>query len=155
MLKDIRNKLGITQKEASIITGIPLRTYINYELDDTKQNSIKYKYILETLKELTKVDEEHGILSLNDIIDKCKNVFMEYPVDFCYLFGSYAKGKATEISDIDLLISTNISGMKFFGLVENLRLSLNKKIDLLTIDQIVDNKELLNEILKDGVKIYG
>lgn len=155
MLKDIRNKLGITQKEASKITGIPLRTYINYELDDTKQNSIKYKYILETLKELTKVDEEHGILSLNDIIDKCKNVFMEYPVDFCYLFGSYAKGKATEISDIDLLISTNISGMKFFGLVENLRLSLNKKIDLLTIDQIVDNKELLNEILKDGVKIYG
>ena len=155
MLKSIRNKLGITQKEASKITGIPLRTYINYELDDTKQNSIKYKYILETLKELTKVDEEHGILSLNDIIDKCKNVFMEYPVDFCYLFGSYAKGKATEISDIDLLISTNISGMKFFGLVENLRLSLNKKIDLLTIDQIVDNKELLNEILKDGVKIYG
>lgn len=155
MLKEIRNKLGITQKEASIITGIPLRTYINYELDETKQNSIKYKYILETLKELTKVDEEHGILSLNDIIDKCKNVFMEYPVDFCYLFGSYAKGKATEISDIDLLISTNISGMKFFGLVENLRLSLNKKIDLLTIDQIVDNKELLNEILKDGVKIYG
>ena len=155
MLKEIRNKLGITQKEASIITGIPLRTYINYELDDTKQNSIKYKYILETLKELTKVDEEHGILSLNDIIDKCKNVFMEYPVDFCYLFGSYAKGKATEISDIDLLISTNISGMKFYGLVENLRLSLNKKIDLLTIDQIVDNKELLNEILKDGVKIYG
>jgi len=155
MLKEIRNKLGITQKEASKITGIPLRTYINYELDETKQNSIKYKYILETLKELTKVDEEHGILSLNDIIDKCKNVFMEYPVDFCYLFGSYAKGKATEISDIDLLISTNISGMKFFGLVENLRLSLNKKIDLLTIDQIVDNKELLNEILKDGVKIYG
>ena len=155
MLKEIRNKLGITQKEASIITGIPLRTYINYELDETKQNSIKYKYILETLKELTKVDEEHGILSLNDIIDKCKNVFMEYPVDFCYLFGSYAKGNATEISDIDLLISTNISGMKFFGLVENLRLSLNKKIDLLTIDQIVDNKELLNEILKDGVKIYG
>ncbi|MBQ9840520.1 MAG: nucleotidyltransferase domain-containing protein [Erysipelotrichaceae bacterium] len=155
MLKKIRNKLGITQKEASKITGIPLRTYINYELDETKQNSIKYKYILETLKELTKVDEEHGILSLNDIIDKCKNVFMEYPVDFCYLFGSYAKGKATEISDIDLLISTNISGMKFFGLVENLRLSLNKKIDLLTIDQIVDNKELLNEILKDGVKIYG
>ncbi|MBR5795398.1 MAG: nucleotidyltransferase domain-containing protein [Erysipelotrichaceae bacterium] len=155
MLKDIRNKLGITQKEASIITGIPLRTYINYELDEKKQNSIKYKYILETLKELTKVDEEHGILSLNVIIDKCKNVFMEYPVDFCYLFGSYAKGNATEISDIDLLISTNISGMKFFGLVENLRLSLNKKIDLLTIDQIVDNKELLNEILKDGIKIYG
>ena len=50
MLKSIRNKLGITQKEASKITGIPLRTYINYELDDTKQNSIKYKYILETLE---------------------------------------------------------------------------------------------------------
>ena len=95
------------------------------------------------------------IYTIEEIKNKAIPIVKSYGLKRLCLFGSYAKGKATEISDIDLLISTNISGMKFFGLVENLRLSLNKKIDLLTIDQIVDNKELLNEILKDGVKIYG
>ena len=43
---------------------------------------------------------------------------------------------------------------KFYGLVERLRNSLNKKVDVLDINQLVNNKELLNEILKDGIKIY-
>ena len=57
-------------------------------------------------------------------------------------------------SDIDLLISTSITGMKFYDLVESLREGLKKKVDLLTLDQLNDNPELLNEILKDGIKIY-
>lgn len=45
MLKELRKEIGITQKEAAIRIGIPLRTYINYELDEKKKSSIKYKYI--------------------------------------------------------------------------------------------------------------
>ena len=101
------------------------------------------------------MDEEHGILTIETIIKQCKSVFDEYEVDYCYLFGSYAKNKANETSDVDLLISSTVTGIKFYGLVEKLRVSLNKKVDLLTIDQLVDNKELINEILKDGVRIYG
>lgn len=58
------------------------------------------------------------------------------------------------IYDVDLLISSNITGLKFYGLVESLREKLNKRVDLLNQDQVKNNFELLNEILKDGIKIY-
>jgi hypothetical protein len=32
---------------------------------------------------------------------------------------------------------------------------LHKKIDLLDVKQLAGNAELLNEVLKDGIKIYG
>jgi predicted nucleotidyltransferase len=76
-------------------------------------------------------------------------------VEYCYLFGSYAKGTASEKSDVDLLVHTKLTGMSFFGLVEELREGLKKKVDVLDQKQIVNNFELVNEILKDGIKIYG
>jgi len=53
------------------------------------------------------------------------------------------------------LISTEIKGLKFFGLVEELRNSLQKKVDVIEVAGLKDNVELLEEILKDGIKIYG
>ena len=101
------------------------------------------------------VDETHGILSIEQIKNICGNVFQNLDIEYCYLFGSYAKGKATEASDVDLLISTSISGMRFFDLVETLREGLKKKVDVLNREKLNNNPELINEILKDGVKIYG
>ena len=72
----------------------------------------------------------------------------------CYLFGSYAKGYATETSDVDLLIDTTITGLNFFGLIEEFREALHKKVDLLRLDDVKNNKELLLEIMKDGVRLY-
>ena len=58
-------------------------------------------------------------------------------------------------SDVDLLISANVRGLKFYGLVEEIRVALRKKVDVLDINQLKDNVELTEEILKDGIKIYG
>ena len=92
------------------------------------------------------------LFNFQTILDK---YFVKYNVNYCYLFGSYAKGKATPSSDVDLLISADIKGMRFYGLIEEIRTSLHKKVDVLDINQLKDNIELVNEILKDGVKIYG
>ena len=70
-------------------------------------------------------------------------------------FGSYAKGTATESSDVDLLIATAASGMKFYDLVETTRERLQKRVDVLNREQLNANPQLVNEILKDGIKIYG
>lgn len=82
-------------------------------------------------------------------------MFSNYDIEYCYLFGSYAKGKASNIRDVDLFVSTSVTGLRYFGLVEQLRERLKKKVDLLNFNQIKDNTEVLNEILKDGIKIYG
>ncbi len=154
-LKELRKDKKLTQVECATYLGVPIRTYQNYEIDANKQKSLKYAYMMEKLKQYGFVDEEHGILSIQKIKELCEEVFSSRDVDYCYLFGSYAKGKATETSDVDLLISTSITGLAFFDLVESLRESLKKKVDLLNTDQLKNNPELVNEILKDGVKIYG
>jgi len=154
-LKELRVSKKLTQKDASDLVKMPLRTYQDYENDMTKENSIKYNYLLTKITEYGFIDEEHGILSMNTIVKTCDEIFRNYNVEYCYLFGSYAKNKANEKSDIDLLISSTISGLDFYGLVENLRQSLKKRIDLITINQVEENVDLLNNILKDGIKIYG
>lgn len=154
-LKELRTEKKLTQQQAADLVGISLRSYISYENDAKKAGTFKYKYIVEKLAEINPIDEEHGILDIAFIKEKCALVFSGYEVDFCYLFGSYAKDRATESSDVDLLISANVRGLKFYGMVEEIRSALHKKVDVLDLNQLKDNLELTKEILKDGIKIYG
>lgn len=155
MLKQVRKEKKLTQQEAASYLGISLRSYKSYENDESKRNTVKYNYILEKLNQLNPINEEQGILELDDIRKKCGDIFARYDISYCYLFGSYAKGKAAGNSDVDLLISTNVTGLQFYGLVEELREILHKKIDAISVQQLKENFELMNEVLKDGIKIYG
>jgi hypothetical protein len=154
-LKDLRNEKKLTQIQVAELVGISLRSYKSYENDKEKEGTIKYNYILDKLGAINPVDEDHGILKLEYIKEKCNEVFDEYPVHYCILFGSYAKGKAVETSDVDLLISSDIKGLKYYGMVEKLRLLLHKKVDALNLEQLKNNLQLTDEILKDGIRIYG
>ena len=154
-LKSIRLDKKLTQQQAAGIVGISLRSYKSYENDLDKMGNLKYNYIYEKLSRINPIDEEHGIVDLEYISRKCSEIFDKYKINFCYLFGSYAKGKAKDDSDVDLLISTEIKGLKFYGLVEEIRNSLHKKVDVIEVAGLKDNVELLEEILKDGIKIYG
>ena len=154
-LKELRISKELTQSQVASMIGISLRSYKEYENDTSKVNSIKYNYIFNELSKIGYVDEEYGILKLEDIRKIVTELLSNYDVDYCYLFGSYATNNATELSDVDLLVSTRITGMSFFGLAERLKESLHKRVDLLNIDQLINNKVLFNEVLKDGIKIYG
>lgn len=154
-LKDMRLEKKMTQQQVADLAGISLRSYKTYENDQKKIGTIKYNYLIKKLSEIDPIDEEHGILEIELIKKKCANVFKNYDVMFCYLFGSYAKGKATPTSDVDLMIASNIKGIEFYGLVEDLRNELKKKVDVLDMNQLSNNLELTKEILKDGIKIYG
>ena len=154
-LKNLRMDKKLTQQQVADLVGISLRSYKSYENDAEKANTLKYNYIMQKLTEINPIDEEHGIIEVEDIKRKCARIFEKQDIKFCYLFGSYAKNKATPTSDVDLLISANIKGVKFFGLVEEIRSALHKKVDVLDVNQLKDNMELIQEILKDGIKIYG
>ena len=56
---------------------------------------------------------------------------------------------------MDLLISADVKGLRFYGMTEELRNSLHNKVDILDVNQLQDNLPLIEEILKDGIKIYG
>ena len=52
-------------------------------------------------------------------------------------------------------MSMRLNGLRFYELVEVLRESLKKKVDLLDETQLDNNSVLVKEILRDGIKIYG
>ena len=127
----------------------------NLHNDPNKSGTLKYNYIADKLKEINPVDGDHGVLDVEDIRRKCARVFEKYDINFCYLFGSYAKHRAVPASDVDLLISANVNGLKFYGLIEEIRNALHKRVDILDLNQLRDNLELTQDILKEGIKIYG
>ena len=155
-LKELRLSYGISQKEVSSSIGIPLRTYIRYENINDMSN-IKYQKMIDLLKDKYEITETRGILSFDEIKRIVNEVIDAYKgsISFCYIFGSYAKGYANEASDVDICISTTLTGLSFIGFVEQLHQSLKKNVDVIRLQELKDNLELLNEIMKDGIKIYG
>ncbi len=154
-LKELRKQKKLTQYQCAGYLGIPRRTYQNYENNASLAASFKYEYMMRKLERYGQPDGESGILSIQQIKDACAKILPSYDVGYCYLFGSYAKGKATEKSDVDLLVSTSVTGIRFYDLIEALREELGKKLDVLDLGQLSGNDELVNEILKDGIKVYG
>ena len=152
-LKNYRLKLGITQTEAAKILLVSLRTYQRYENDSYLSNKEIEKMTYLLSKE-TLIDEEHGILNIDFIKKQLNPILNHYDINLCYLFGSYARNEARENSDVDLLVDTNIKGLNFLGIVEEIRVALGKKIDLLRLNDFTDkSSEILKNILKEGIKI--
>ena len=69
------------------------------------------------------------------IIKLIADYFKTQPVLKAYLFGSFSRGEETESSDIDSLVVLDDSqhvGLKFFGMYEDLKDLLGRKVDLVT-----------------------
>ena len=77
-----------------------------------------------------------------------------YGVKSMRLFGSYARGEATEHSDVDLLIDRGSlrSGFALGGLYADLRDGLQKELDLVTTQGA--DADFLLRIQPDEVMIY-
>lgn len=148
-LKELRNKLGITQVEAASYIGVSRRTYQTYE--EKEQINEMYKKIHEALREMNTT-----YLNAKIIKDRCARVFVKYPEVKCaYLYGSFARNQANKDSDVDILVVEHGMGMNFFGMAVDLEKALDKRVDLQTHRQVAGDEFFLEQILKDGIKIYG
>ena len=157
-LLETRNKYHLSQVLAAKSLNIPVRTYIRYESDNGYGSSLKRESMINRLIDKYEITEDKGLLSIEEIKNSLSSLFEnEYKnqIDFCYLFGSYAKGYANENSDVDLCVGTSLTGLAFAGLSESIRNVLNKRIDLIRFSNLKDNLDLIKEIMKDGIKIYG
>ena len=150
-LKELRKETGLTQPEASMLLGVPFRTYCRYEDDEKYVDTFKYKQMVSLLEKR----REESVLKIDFIKKVLADVCSHYKVEVVYLFGSYAKGKATGKSDIDLMVTGEVEGLEYYELLGVLEERLHKKVDLIRIQAALQNVRLINEILKDGVKIYG
>ena len=96
-----------------------------------------------------------SVYSLEYIKNKLSPVFLLYNVKSAVLFGSYAKGYATDKSDIDLLVDSSLKGLRFFALLEDVKKALGEKeVDMFDVTHIEAGSKIQNEINNTGVKIY-
>lgn len=95
------------------------------------------------------------IYSINEITNILNPIFKKFKVKSATLFGSYAKGKATAHSDVDILVNSKLKGLKFFGLLNEVSEALTIPVDLIDIQDLQKNSKLAKEIEKTGIKIYG
>lgn len=94
------------------------------------------------------------IYTIDDIKMALHPIFVKHSVKKAILFGSYVKGLANSNSDVDLLLDSGLRGLRFVGLIEDVRSALNKEVDVFDETHIIPNSKIFSEISKDGVVIY-
>ena len=152
-LRELRQSLGITQKNAAQLLNISERMYQHYESDDFRRNTMQYKYIFEFLLKQKYNDDEINILTISEIKRKILPILNKHNISYCYLFGSYAREEANPLSDVDLLIEKYDDSFEFLGFIEEIRNVLRKRIDVVCFNKLT-KKDLIGTILKEGIKIY-
>ncbi|MCL2156062.1 MAG: nucleotidyltransferase domain-containing protein [Leptospirales bacterium] len=96
------------------------------------------------------------VYTTDEIKEKLLPIFNIIPVEKAILFGSYAKGNPTQLSDVDILIDSKgkIRGIDFFGVLEDITETLGVPVDLIEASQIIDGGRAQREIAETGVVIY-
>ena len=81
--------------------------------------------------------------------------FKTQPVVKAWLFGSFARGEETPVSDVDILVlldHTKPIGLKFFGMWNDLEELLDRSVDLVTESSLADFAR--DSVEHDKILIY-
>lgn len=99
--------------------------------------------------------EDNKILSIEEINTTVRKLLDKYNADYALLFGSYARGEANSLSDIDLVVfgGKDFNPTDIFAFGEELRLITGKKADVFEIREIEIQSPIYHNIMKEGVKI--
>ncbi|MGS2761081.1 type VII toxin-antitoxin system MntA family adenylyltransferase antitoxin [Sinomicrobium sp. M5D2P9] len=95
------------------------------------------------------------MITIDSIKQLIVPVLKKYNIKRAGIFGSYAKGEASNASDIDILVEldSKISLLEFVKIKLDLEDILNKKVDLVEYRAV--KPRLRNKILSEEKKIYG
>lgn len=92
--------------------------------------------------------------SIDEIKSKAVPVAKNYGISKLSLFGSYARGEATDDSDIDFYIDKGkLRGLlQYFSFVDDLENALKCHVDVVTTS--IEDKAFLGNIVKEGIVLY-
>jgi predicted nucleotidyltransferase len=158
-IKTIRQNIGLTQEQVAELTGVPVKTLRNWEQQIRKPSEWTLDLVVDRLlriklEEQLQIDDDTGVLSFLTIKEEVSAVAKKYDISKIYLFGSYVKGEATENSDIDLYMESDLFGLSYFEFAEVLREKTHKKIGLLSNKTVQEMSAIDKEIKTTGVLIY-
>ena len=96
------------------------------------------------------------MLTIDELTQKLTPIFDANGVTKAIVFGSYAKGSATDKSDIDIVVETEdwVRGLNFVGLIGEVVDCLEIDVDLLAKRSIKPDSSIAIAIERDGRVIY-
>ena len=96
------------------------------------------------------------IYSIEEIRGILGKLLKDTTVQKAILFGSYAKENSVPESDIDILIDSNhtLKGLKFFALIDLIKETIEKEVDVIEKSEIIENSKIDQEIKSTGVVVY-
>ena len=96
------------------------------------------------------------MISMEEITQRLTPVFDESGVIRAVIFGSYAKGTATDTSDVDIVIETepHVRGLMFYGILGRVIDVLGVEVDIIPKRSIKPNSPIEKEINETGRLIY-
>lgn len=95
-----------------------------------------------------------SVYTLEQLRARLSPVFRRNNVRRATVFGSYAKHAATRNSDVDLLVDSDLRGLSFFGLLEDVCQTLSCPVDLIDAREVAPDSPIDREIHATGVVIY-
>ena len=103
------------------------------------------------------------IYTLDEIKKRIFPVIQKYNIPAMYLFGSYARGEATEESDLDFLVDTTVTSLTSLLALGELYCDLeevfHKDIDLITVRACLENvvtesdRSFRDTVMRERVKL--
>ncbi|MGN0609553.1 MAG: nucleotidyltransferase family protein [Oscillospiraceae bacterium] len=102
-----------------------------------------------------------SIYTTKEIADKVRPIARAYGIDKMYIFGSYARGEATDSSDIDFYVEfSKPLGLRYCSFFSDIEESMGKSIDIITKDGLYNpvtlnaNGPLIQRIMEERKCIY-
>jgi len=93
------------------------------------------------------------VFTIDDIRKRIIPIVMKYGINSFSLFGSYARGEATDDSDLDFVMDDgDLKGLQYVSLVMDLEDEFNCHVD--EVSKGSYNKNLLNKIKIEEVLLY-
>lgn len=94
--------------------------------------------------------------SIDEIRSTLSPVFCKNPVYSAILFGSYANGRATDHSDVDIVIDSHgqLLNIEFYGVLDEIVECLGIPVDLFELSEIRESSPIYTAIQLEGVRLY-
>lgn len=161
-----------------MVSEAKLKAQYKYDKNNTQQIVLKLnkKNDSDILMKFEDIDNRQGyikqlirqdlrcdglVLSLDSIKCLVQPTAKKYSIDKIYIFGSYARGEATNESDIDIMIDGgNYRGLtEYYDMIESFSNAFGKKVDLVTRSSLtekskISSKRLLDNIEREGILVY-